>query len=177
MRKLIAILAFGLLMIPALAQNHTDYNLPQEPVRAPYIDFASLDQGLWFAFELAPTNFFVMDKIALQVDLLAGYRVNEFLRVGAGIAPRLIAGYFSLPIYADVRGNIISQESRMVVPYWSFDVGYSLGKYERGLYVSPTAGIRIGMPRNNALVGLSYTLQGVPGMVFHGIGIKIAYEY
>ena len=31
MKKILAAIAFGLMMIPALAQNHAGYNLPDKP--------------------------------------------------------------------------------------------------------------------------------------------------
>ena len=175
MRKLLAIMAFGLMMLPALAQNHTGYALPEEPKRAKYIDFPSQDKGLWFAVQATPA-FVLNGGVLAQADLIAGYRAGEFFRVGAGVSPGLLAGAFSMPVYLDIRGNIISQESRMAVPYWSIDAGYNVGAY-KGFYASPTAGVRVGMPRNNFIAGLTYILQTVRGGAMHGVGLRIGYEF
>lgn len=174
MKKILAVIAFGLMMIPALAQNHTGYNLPDKPKRAEYIDFPSQDKGLWFAAQATPA-LALGNGVLAQADLIAGYRAGEFFRVGAGISPGLVGGAFSLPVYLDVRGNIISQESRMAVPYWSLDAGYNVTL--RGFYASPTAGVRVGMPRNDFIAGLTYILQTVPGSAMHAVGIRLGYEF
>lgn len=179
MKKLIAILAFGLVMIPALAQNHTGYKLPEEPNRAKYIDFPSQDQGLWFAAQFTPAiGFGGARGIWAAADLIAGYRTGEFFRFGLGISPRFdqISG-FGLPVYVDLRGNIISQESRMAVPYWNVDLGWAFNN--NGVYFSPTVGARIGMPRNDFIVGLTYILQHsiYAGRVFSAVGLRVGYEF
>ena len=178
MRKLIAILAFGLMMIPALAQNHTGYNLPEEPKRAKYIDFPSQDKGLWFAAQVTPAIGFDRARgLWAYADLIAGYRTGEFFKVGLGISPGFnqVSG-FTLPVYVDLRGNIISQESRMAVPYWNVDLGWAF--HTAGVYFSPTVGARIGMPRNNLLLGLTYIMQhSIYSGVFSAVGVRIGYEF
>ncbi|MBO7643459.1 MAG: hypothetical protein J6S62_00645 [Bacteroidales bacterium] len=180
MRKLITILAFALLMVPAFAQNHTDYRLPDEPNRAKYIDFPSLDKGLWFAVQLTPAYSTLEGPYTVQADFIAGYRTGEFFKVGAGVSPKYSAAEgFAIPVFLDLRGNLISQESRMAVPYWNLDAGYTFGSY-KGLYVSPTVGVRVGMPRNNFIAGLTYILQQMgPGgfTPSHSVGLRIGYEF
>ena len=174
MRKLIAIAAFALMMVPALAQNHTGYTLPEEPKRAKYVDYPSLDKGLWFTVQATPAIAFGSGFMA-QADFIAGYRAGEFFKIGAGVSPQY-AGGFSLPVYLDVRGNIISQESRMAVPYWSLDAGYAFLQ-NRGLYVSPTVGVRVGMPRNDFIAGLTYILQAGNGSMMNAVGVRLGYEF
>jgi len=175
MKKLIAVAAFVLMMVPALAQNHTGYALPEEPKRAKYIDFPSQDKGFWFAVQAAPAVM-TSEGFSGQLDLMLGYRFGEFFKVGPGVSPRFSASGFSMPIYLDLRGNIISQESRMAVPYWSLDAGYSIGNV-KGIYASPTFGVRVGMPRNNFIAGLSYILQGSGSGLLHGVGLRIGFEF
>lgn len=176
MKKLLITLSLALMMVPALAQNHKDYRLPDVPDRAEYIDFPSLDKGLWFAAQATPAFCFSQGFLA-QADLIAGYRFGEFLKLGAGVSPGVMGKSFLMPIYLDVRGNIISQESRMAVPYWNVDAGYTVGKVYHGFYASPTVGVRVGMPRNNFIAGLSYILQCVPGAALHGVGLRLGYEF
>ncbi|MBR4809377.1 MAG: hypothetical protein IK031_03750 [Bacteroidales bacterium] len=183
MRKLIAVAAFVLMMVPALAQNHTDYKLPDEPKRAKYVDFPSQDKGLWFAVQVTPA---LGNGFFAQADLIAGFRAGEFFRVGAGVSPQFgaadpVSGAngFSLPVYLDLRGNIISQESRMAVPYWNLDAGYSF-MHNTGLYLSPTVGVRVGMPRNDFIAGLTYMLFEPKGAGFtpiHAVGLRLGYEF
>ena len=177
MKKLILAIGLLLMLIPAAAQKqHTDYTLPDTPKRAKYIDYPSLDKGLWFAVQLTPSYFF-REGVAAGADLVAGYRFGEFIKLGAGISPAMLNKSFLMPIYLDVRGNIISQESRMVVPYWNVDLGYTVGSVYNGFYASPTAGIRVGMPRNDFIAGLTYIAQFVPGTVLHGVGIRLGFEF
>ena len=175
MRKLIAIAALALMMVPALAQNHTDYTLPQQPKRAKYVDFPSQDQGLWFAVQITPG---FADGFFAQADLIAGYRAGEFFRLGAGLSPQFSGNGLSLPVYLDLRGNIISQESRMAVPYWSMDAGYSF-LANNGLYLSPTVGVRVGMPRNDFIAGLTYILIAPLGAggPYNAVGLRLGYEF
>ncbi len=184
MKRLILVFSLALMLIPASLMGqakHKDYTLPEEPNRAKYIDFPSLDKGLWFAVQATPAFFSTGGGFGIHGELIAGYRFGEFIKVGAGIAPGIIGSSFNMPIFLDARGNIISQESRMAVPYWNVDIGYSVGQVYKGFYASPTVGIRIGMPRNDFLAGLTYMMQIVPAIpnssVVHGIGLKLGFEF
>ena len=178
MRKIIITLAIILLAVPAMAQNHTGYRLPEEPKRAKYVDYSSLTQGFWFAAQLS-TGVGSRQGAFTQADLIAGYRASEFFRFGPGVSPQVGGSGFAMPIYMDFRGNIISQESRMVVPYWSFDAGYTVGRFVKGLYLAPTGGIRVGMPRNDFIAGLGYVFQGLGAGVkpSHGFALRLGFEF
>ena len=177
MRKLLLTIGFALMLIPAAAQQeHTGYRLPEEPKRAKYVDYPSLNTGFWFAVQATPA-FATEEGFIFQADVVAGYRGGEFFRFGPGVSARFAPSGFALPVYLDLRGNIISQESRMCVPYWNVDAGYTIGQ---GIYASPTIGVRVGQPRNNFVAGLTYMFQyygGAVGAPAHAIGIRIGFEY
>ena len=182
MRKLFTLIGFLLMLVPSFAQNHKDYTLPEEPKRGKYIDFPSQNKGLWFAVQVTPATTTIEGPFTIQADLIAGYRTGEFFKIGAGVSPKMAGPGFVLPVYLDFRGNLISQESRMAVPYWSLDAGYTFGsRYAySGLYVSPTVGVRVGMPRNNLIAGLTYIMQQIgPGSFLpsHGVGLRLGYEF
>ncbi len=179
MKRLILIVSFALMLAPASLfgqAKNSGYVLPDEPKRAKYIDFPSLNEGFWFAAQLTPATFF-REGFSFRGEVIGGYRFGEFFKVGAGVAPGAIGGIFQMPIFADFRGNIISQESRMVVPYWNVDLGYSVSRIYSGFYASPTIGIRVGMPRNDFIAGVTYIAQFVPGSIVHGLGLKLGYEF
>ncbi len=179
MKRLMIIFSFALMLLPASLfgqARNSGYTLPDEPKRAKYIDFPSLDQGFWFAAQVTPATFF-KEGFSVRGEFVAGYRFGEFVRVGAGVSPGIIYNIFYMPIFLDVRGNIISQESRMAVPYWNVDLGYSISQVYKGFYASPTLGVRVGMPRNNFIAGLTYIAQFVPGSICHGLGIKLGFEF
>ncbi|MCQ2351539.1 MAG: hypothetical protein MJ003_06155 [Paludibacteraceae bacterium] len=96
---------------------------------------------------------------------------------------------WALPLYLDLRGNIMSMATRMCVPYWSFDAGYTFsgnfvnqtdfvkdatpgadpqkeidGKIQlgQGFFFAPTLGIKIMGPRHSLLIGISYMGQILP---------------
>ncbi len=135
-----------------------------------YTEYSNFEKGFWFATEIlgAYSCYFNRSNIAMwELDIIGGYRFNEFVRAGIGIGSRY---YFnnekvrysniewSFPIYINVRGNIIPSESRTLVPYYSFDIG---GAMRDGFMVRPTIGVRIGEPRSAFLVGLSYMGQSL----------------
>lgn len=197
MKRMMIIVGLALLAtISAGAQEHTDYKLPEKPKRAAYVHYADLDKGLWFAVQASVHTVFAYgstDKAtALQgVELIAGYRFGEFFRLGGGVAIRhylapsdgfpigknkMMFGINALPVFLDLRGNIISQESRMAVPYWSFDAGYAVNE---GLFLSPTVGVRIGRPRNDFIAGITYYMQKNDALnkIMHGFGLRIGFEF
>ena len=183
MKRLFLVVSLALTLVPALAQNHKDYTLPEVPKRAQYIDFESLDKGLWFAVQATPI-LFIGNGFGAQADIVAGYRTGEWFRLGAGISPGFASGSFSLPVYLDLRGNLITQESRMAVPYWSLDAGYNFGRDFKGIYASPTVGVRVGGPRNDFIAGVTYILQFVQDpwsyasvTPLHAIGLRLGFEF
>lgn len=177
MKKTAIILAFlCIVSLPVFAQER-NITLPEKPNRPEYVDYSSLEKGFFGAVQLSPT--LAMDKddnktAIYQVDLIAGYRFGEFLRLGAGVSPR-IGEMKNLPIYVDLRGGFISQRSRMCVPYWSIDVGYTLNQ---GIYLAPTAGIRVGGLRHDFVLGIGYFFQGVQDASdFNCAVLRLGYEF
>ena len=176
------------------AQNRS-ITLPARPERLQYVDYPTRNVGWWCSAQLsggiATTNDDTHNGY-FQIDFVNGYRFSEFLKVGIGIAPRfyssdeqfplcddkLIFGIYSLPIFAAVRGNFISQEDRMLVPYWSVNTGFAVNE---GAFLSPCVGIRYGGRRHDILLGVTYTLQGHTVDEFnaavHLFSVNIGYEF
>ena len=158
MRKFLLAFSFALMLLPATLMGqakHSGYTLPDEPKRAKYIDFPSLDQGLWFAAQA--TGAMAFGKSAsfpiAQVDLIGGYRFNEFIKLGLGISPRLaLAG----------------------APGYGFS-----DSIPEGFYASPTVGVRVGGPRNNFIAGVTYIFQSVAAAntSYHAVGLRLGYEF
>lgn len=151
-----------------------------------YVSFEDRPNRLhFFAAELsagATIEQGLKPAVPLQLSVVNGIRLGQFLQVGVGVGVRYYASngnvryYYSdtaagdteagekkqyspwaFPIYADLRGNFISHDGRNLVPYWSLDAGYTLG--DKSFYVSPTLGVSIGGYRNNVLVGVFYMGQ------------------
>lgn len=134
-----------------------------------YKDYAELNTGFWFSAEIGEAlscNITGGNYTFTELDVVAGYRINEFARLGLGIGVRhynnnnyrLSRIVWGMPLYATLRGNIIPSEYRNLVPYYSFDIGSSI---RDGFMVRPGIGIRIGQNRNAFLVNLSYLGQNI----------------
>ncbi len=188
MKKQILIIAA---LLSVAVTTFAQITLPEQPKRAKHIDYSLRESGYWIAVQLSPA-FATTGKeqaLALQCDIIDGYRFSEFLKVGIGISPRLYTNTspsfcgkngrpFSLPIYADVRGNFTPQADAMFAICWSADIGYAINE---GFYASPFIGIRTGGIRHNFIAGLSYSFQSHSvndsNNPIHLVGLRIGYEF
>ena len=134
MKKLFIILsAVAFTVSAAVAQNNAaeagrTVKMPTESAK-PLKDYGSASAGFWNAVELQggySVNHGHSNIGLTELDYVAGYRVNEFFRLGAGVGARFYpkstdlrdtSWKWSFPIFVNVRGNIISREQyRTVVP-------------------------------------------------------------
>jgi hypothetical protein len=165
-------------------------SVPDRPNRPSYLDHSGQDSGFWLAGEATAGSTIMFDNtntLRSGLAVVGGYMMNEYLKFGVGLGVNIYLVNnkkvrvdedipFTLPLFLDVRGNLISQEDREVVPYWSFDIG---GAIRDGFFLSPTIGLRIGEKRDSWLVGLSYGLNSVrtvDGMV-STLALKVGYEF
>lgn len=173
----------------ALAQQTV--RLPEKPKQG-YTHHSDLDKGFWCSIEAEGGSSVFIEKRNMQVGgarFTAGYRFNEYLKVGAGFGGRYYFNNndvrrkrdsgFTLPLYADLRGNFISQRNRDVVPYWNVSVG---GAVWDGFFFSPTIGLRFGEERDSWLLGLSYSfnnIQAAPGNSKEAnfLLLRVGYEF
>ena len=180
-------LAFG-----AIVMFAQEVRLPELPNnRTHYTDYNDKESGYWGSISANTSSTLMFKRKNMQnvgADWVNGYRFNEFLRVGLGVGLRYYVNNdhvrrsdiaWSFPIYVDVRGNIISQQDRGAVPYWSVDLG---GEIRGGLYFSPTLGYRFGTQRGSLLLGVSYTLWQADtwkkdNESISGVSLKVGYEF
>lgn len=188
-RLLLTIVAILGLAATASAQ----VRLPEMPTRASgHTDYRVKETGYWIGGLL--DGYFASNGRsmagAVQFNIVQGYRFSEFLKVGIGVAPKY---YFlgntdfcgkngspiSVPIYADVRGNINPQTDAEFAFCWSADAGYAINE---GVYLSPFIGIRIGDIRHNFTAGITYAFQGhyvdeYNNRPIHLVGLRVGYEF
>ncbi len=180
------------LVLFATAVSAQDVVLPDMPKgRTHYTDYRTKDNGYWSAITANISTSTMFNRKNIQnagADWINGYRFNEFIRIGAGVGLRYYINNDNLrvsdiewtfPIFADIRGNIISQQDRSAVPFWSVDIG---GEIRGGIYFSPTLGYRFGTQRGSVIVGLSYTLQQhdtykKENENISGVSLKVGYEF
>ncbi len=194
-------IAIVCLLLAFVGQVTAQVRLPERPNRPKYVEHDMLESGFWIAVEGNVSSGVVPDYTNAQRaggNVVFGYMVNEFMKLGLGLGAncyfnnneevRKPTNQWTIPVYFDIRGNLITQEVRNLVPYWSFDIGYAA--YD-GFFFSPTIGIRIGERRNSWLIGFNYTFQqldnkrinigGIEKDLFpkNGsfLGVKIGYEF
>lgn len=188
--RLLAILFLGAMAIPSFAQ-YREVRTLQQPKETNYRDYTSQEQGFWYAVEAEGGSSIMEHKTNMQyvnLTFTGGYRINEYLRVGAGFGGRMYVNNasvrnsnskFGIPIFANIRGNIISAKDRDGVPFWSVNVG---GITNDGAFLSPTIGYSFGGLRNNFQVGVSYTLSNLKDNTgvrqnYSYFGLKLGYEF
>lgn len=187
------VLIYLLLVIGCLSVNaqYRNVTLPEKPHQTGYKDYYNTESGFWCAFEAEGGSSIMATKKNMQyvgISFTGGYRINEFLRFGAGLGGRMYVhnaeirntdNKFGIPIFANVRGNFISAYDRDGVPFWSINIG---GITEEGFFASPTIGYSFGGLRNNFLIGISYTLTSFKdcektNQVYSYFGLKLGYEF
>ncbi len=190
MKKLFLFTLIFTLTITISAQ-YRDVKLPNAPKQTQYRNYVMENSGFWCAFDAEGGNSVMVNSTNMQYVNLSwtgGYRINEFLRFGAGLGVRYYvnnADYrntnnkFGVPIYANVRGNFISAYDRDGVPFWSLNIG---GITHEGFFASPTFGYSFGGLRNNFQIGISYTIASFKdcyqvNMAYSYFGLKLGYEF
>lgn len=189
MKKIILMLAIFFAYGAAYAQ---EIRLPEKPKTANYRDYSTEEKGFWCAAEVdagSTVKFKGKNAQMASATYTAGYMFNQYLKAGVGFGAKY---YFnnndairntsikcSFPIFANARGNIISQDDRGAVPFWSFSVG---GAIRDGFFFSPTIGYRIGETRNSWLIGISYTFSEIPSYPdcdknVSSFTLKLGYEF
>lgn len=189
MKKVFLILALTL----SLAANaqYRDVKMPDAPKHTNYRNYDAENSGFWCAVEAGGGSSIMVNSTNMQyvgAEWTGGYRINEFLRVGAGLGVRYYVNNadvrntdnkFGVPIFANVRGNFISAYDRDGVPFWSVNIG---GITNEGFFASPTVGYSFGGMRNNFQVGICYTITSFKNCakensVYSYFGLKLGYEF
>lgn len=190
MKKAILLAVSVLLTLSASAQ-YRDVKMPEKPHQTGYRDYESQDNGFWYAFEAEGGSTIMEHQRNMQfadVTFTGGYRINEFLRVGAGFGGRMYVNNsevrytnskFGVPIFANVRGNFISAYDRDGVPFWSVRLG---GITNEGVYFSPSVGYSFGGLRNDFIIGIAYTLTNLKDFTgsrqtYSSFGLRLGYEF
>lgn len=186
-RSLIASVALVSCLL-AMAQERI-IRMPSEPVRD--MNIAENNSGYWCSVEVNGGSTLMENhrNVALVgAEFTNGYRFNQWLKVGAGIGVmyypnnndvRDSRNHLSMPLFINARGNILSEEIRSTLPYWSVNIGTSIPD---GFFFTPTIGLRVGEKRSAFLVGVSYTLRHLktePGSMsnYSGAMVKVGYEF
>lgn len=164
--------------------------MPDTPSKTHNI--AEIDGGsYWCAIEIGGGSTAMENKknVAMAgASYVGGYRFNQYLKVGIGLGVlyypnssnvRATGNHLAMPLFINARGNILSDEIRRTVPYWSVNAGTS---FPDGLFMSPSVGLRIGEKRNAFLISIGYTLRHLKSYNennsnYSGALLKLGYEF
>lgn len=153
-------------------------------------DYGFYNRGFWAAIETDGGYLLSRYKDGGYAELhfTGGYRFNEHLKVGAGFGGRYYINNkafrckdykWSFPLFATVRGNIIPEYNRSVVPFYSAEVGAAIND---GFYFRPALGVRFGEPRSAFLLALTYTAQSLKDeqgrrSTTSFVGLRLGWEF
>ncbi len=168
-----------------------EQRVPRQVSEVTTDDYSTYTQGFWCAVELYGGYTCSLSKSNIsftEVSYIAGYRVNQFAKVGLGLGARYYlkrnAAYtesirWAMPLFAHVRGNLINEEYRTIVPYYSLDFG---GAFRDGFMWRPSIGIKIGEDRSAFTVAVSYLGQSTKRFdneqkYVSGIVLRLGYEF
>ena len=170
MKKILVALAFimSTLSLTVSAQENQVNRIPGVGKDHNQQQYLTYDTGFWMAAEAlggVSTHLESHNLGLTEVDLSAGYRFNQFFKVGAGLGARYYIkqeylrrhkSAWGMPLFVAVRGAMIPCEYRRTVPYWGIEVG---GSIRDGFMWRPTVGIRVGEPRQAFTLGITYMGQ------------------
>lgn len=189
--KKICILLLALVTTTTIQAQQREVNLPPKTTQHGYRDYSTQDNGFWCAVEAEGGSSIMVNSRNLQyvnLTYTAGYRINEYLRVGVGFGGRVYvnneevrdaSSRFCMPIYANARGNFMSSYDRDGVPFWSVSVGAIT---QEGFFASPEVGYSFGGLRHNFQIGISYTISRLDTYqkktkAYSYFGLKLGYEF
>jgi hypothetical protein len=102
-----------------------------------------------------------MNTLGFGITTSQGYQINPYIYVGAGLGVHLYSmdnfeTSVALPIFANFRANFTKTK---VSPFFDAKIGYSVVDL-KGLYLSPSLGVRIGLSNNLGLnIKVGYSAQ------------------
>lgn len=155
-------------IVGAYAQENSVWRLPEVNKKDVQKDYSEKQTGFWIAAEAGAAyscRLFHSNFGYTEIDVTGGWRFNEYLRAGIGLggryyfdndAVRKDHSAWGMPIYVNVRGNMIPTQYRDIVPYYSVDLG---GTVRDGFMFRPSVGLRFGRERNAFILSLGYVGQ------------------
>jgi len=186
MKKLVLVLACGLLGAGAFAQ---EVIMPSQPSHS-LQNLEELDRGYWVAAEATcmPTLMHEQPNfIQAGISVVNGYRFSEFFKAGVGVGVVYTTNManinpdkkrFYIPLFLELRGDILSSRLYKTVPFWKADFGYQFGN---GLMANVGPGLRVGEKRNAFTLSAGYSFLQLPlpsdVVSYSGVFVHIGYEF
>lgn len=126
----------------------------------------------------------VSDAGRLSLTTSHGVQINPYLFVGGGTTVNYYtsASYFSLPLFANVRGSFMDNS---ISPFVDLKIGYTIFDVT-GFYFSPSIGCRFGLQNGNGVnVSLGYEMQKgtlefdsySTSVTVGGVALRVGYDF
>lgn len=182
---------FFLILVHVLCVYSQERNirLPDSP--SVNNNIAEKDKGFWCSVDVGGGSTLMVKRNNVAMvgsSFSAGYRFNQYLKVGAGVGilyypnntnVRDSRSCVAIPIFFNARGDLLSDEIRHTVPFWSLNIGSTIPD---GFFLTPSVGLRIGEKRSSFLVSIGYTLRHLkhyPEEIeyYSGAFVKLGYEF
>lgn len=181
-------LIVGVAIIKAQSHNPILPPVGKDPTLSTY---GNTDSGFWCAGQanIAYSTFLTSANTPyFELDFVGGYRLSQYLKPGIGIGGRYYSSNgnvrvrklaWSMPLFVNLRGNIVDETYRDVVPYYSVDLG---GVIRDGFMWRPSIGLRVGQKRSAFTAAVTYTLQTLKyrsgkDKAASFVGVTLGYEY
>lgn len=173
MRRITAIAAMALTLLPLYSQSKPtrEVKMPTESnLGVKLHDYNHYKQGVFCSAELSGAYSPSASSKNIgytELDIVGGYRFNDFLRLGVGLGARLFidSSYYrvmnhnwGMPVFINARGNLIPNDYLDVVPFWTVDFG---AEFPDGVMIRPCVGIRVGQPRSAFIASIGYVGQQI----------------
>lgn len=178
-------------VVSSQAQDRT-IKMPEAPKQSKYTEFTLRNKGYWWSADITVGPSIVFNErnlLTTGINIVNGYRFDDYLRVGIGIGAQYHAIHndvvrntnikWTMPIFLNARGNFMSQDVREIVPFWSVDLG---GVIRDGFMFTPSIGARIGEQRSAFLISTGYSLRNINAKDGYNktrsyIVLKLGYEF
>lgn len=184
MKRTLILICCTFFVVLSFAQNVSN---PKQPK----------DNGWWCAVEGHAGAVFFRPQAyegLFGISFTNGYRFSEYARLGVGFGVTttkydydFVSHYpyklqaATLPLFLNVRGNILSQKERKCVPFWNADIGFAFLK--NLFFFDAGVGMRVGGNRHAFVLSANYIGRMVDfdyrkeSNFSNGIIFKLGYEF
>lgn len=191
MRRIVVGISLVCMGFVALLAQSRQIIMPEESQEKGFANLAEQNQGYWCGIDAEFGSTLMENKknvVSVGVNFTNGYRFNEYLKVGIGLGVlyyvnsdnvRARESHLAMPLFVNLHGNMVTEEIRRTVPYWSVNVGTAMPD---GFFFNPQVGLRIGEKRSAFCIGIGYVLRKFDSLSqntssYSGASLKIGYEF
>lgn len=191
MRKITICISLAFIGILEVSAQSRQIIMPKESQEKSFANLAEQNHGYWCSIDAEFGSTLMENKknvASAGLNFTNGYRFSEYLKVGVGLGilyyinndnVRARENHLAMPLFFNLRGNLVTEEIRHTVPYWSINVGAVMPD---GFFFNPQIGLRIGEKRSAFCIGIGYVLRKLDSQSmnissYSGASLKVGYEF